>query len=1020
MRKIDLKNVRDEFSTYIGNIGEIFLDDESIKYGIVNFRASDGMTPGGLLISGGGGGGETAPTADGTFTTLPDFLEFVGGTFLRTGQTSNGVFFDGNAGSNDISYPVRTNFSINGNTKVIVTVDMLVNDECSDFGLCVFEDGVQPEWKWGRNTTRIAAQYNCTDPKIDTFDNSVGSGWSILGPGTYRVRFTYDPSNTPNLTLETLDTSDNVLDTITTNGTLNTSVDYRIGFAADQDDTAIRTYIQNLNIDINGGNTYSDSLQLSGAGGGATGPTGPAASGVFVATNFTATLGQTVFTVDYVVDYIEVYINGAKLIDGVDFTATNGTSFTLAAGANAGDTVEVVAWQIANVTQMTGPAGVTGPTGSIGADGASVSIFVYTSNSFVQMGTFDPLSLGAMTLPTPAPSGGIQWNNSTQINSTSVYISAVNGDGFDIGPLLGTAGIGKSFSIQDKGNSGNFQKWEITGVPTLYDTTWIFPVVLLDSGGDGTTNFLDGTPIALSVVYQGLTGPTGSVGAASTVTGPRGNTGPQGVQGSGGSQGAPGVDGMDGATGPVGATGPAGTNGTNGSNGANGATGYTGPAGVGTTGPAGTNGSNGSTGYTGPAGSGSTGPASIVTGPTGPAGGGGGSTGYTGPQGIQGVTGPAGGGGGGTTGPAGATGPVGSGSTGPTGLRGTTGYTGPAGTNGTNGSNGSTGPAGTNGSNGATGPAGTNGTNGATGPQGVTGPAGGGGGSTGYTGPQGIQGVTGPAGGGGGTTGPAGSTGPQGIQGVTGPAGGGGGGTTGPAGSTGPAGTNGSNGATGYTGPAGGGGGSTGPQGIQGPTGWTGPAGSGSTGPAGTNGTNGATGPAGTNGTNGSTGPVGATGPAGGGGGTTGPAGSTGPQGIQGVTGPAGTGGGGAAGVFTTYYDKVVISYTASAITSCTFTSVSGNVASVTGSGTSLTITMNAGFIPYQWIVYGHTGAAPTDTWKTGIGTQTGGTATMLSNLANPASGGVWTLSQATTTNTYAGSGAGSSEILILSRSTSL
>ena len=206
----------------------------------------------------------TEPTADGTFCTLPDFLEFVGGTSLRTGQTNEGVFFDGNAGSDNISYPVRSNFSINGTTKVTVTVDMVVNDECSDFGLCVFEDGVQPEWSWNSNPTRIAAQYDCTTPEINTLEDSTSASWDIPNAGTYRVRFTYDPINAPNVTLETLDTSNTVLNTITINGTLNTSNDYYIGFAADQDDTRLRTYIQNLNISIDGGDEYDNSLQLAG------------------------------------------------------------------------------------------------------------------------------------------------------------------------------------------------------------------------------------------------------------------------------------------------------------------------------------------------------------------------------------------------------------------------------------------------------------------------------------------------------------------------------------------------------------------------------------------------------------------------------------------------------------------------------------------------------------------------------------------------------------------------------------
>ena len=214
--------------------------------------------------------GAQAPTANGTFSTLPDFLQFVGGTLVRTGQTGEGVFFDGDAGDPYISYPVRTNFSINGSTKVVVTVDMVVNDGCSDFGLCVFEDnenGIQPQWAWDPNPTRIAAQYDCTTPYIYTLDDSIGSGWNIPNNGTYRVRFTYDPQNLNSVKLETLTTSNTLLDTITIGGTLNTSNQYYIGFSADQDSTNLRTYIKNLTIAINGGNTYTNSLQLSGSGG---------------------------------------------------------------------------------------------------------------------------------------------------------------------------------------------------------------------------------------------------------------------------------------------------------------------------------------------------------------------------------------------------------------------------------------------------------------------------------------------------------------------------------------------------------------------------------------------------------------------------------------------------------------------------------------------------------------------------------------------------------------------------------
>ena len=58
--------------------------------------------------------------------------------------------------------------------------------------------------------------------------------------------------------------------------------------------------------------------------------------------NATATAAQTSFNVSYTAGLIQVFMNGIKLINGSDFTATNGTSVTLASGAAAGDVLEFV------------------------------------------------------------------------------------------------------------------------------------------------------------------------------------------------------------------------------------------------------------------------------------------------------------------------------------------------------------------------------------------------------------------------------------------------------------------------------------------------------------------------------------------------------------------------------------------------------------------------------------------------------------------------------------------------------
>ena len=71
---------------------------------------------------------------------------------------------------------------------------------------------------------------------------------------------------------------------------------------------------------------------------------GSAVNGTSERQVYAATSGQTVFPVVYDTGYVDVYLNGVKLQAGVDFTATNGTSITLTAGATAGDIVDIVAF----------------------------------------------------------------------------------------------------------------------------------------------------------------------------------------------------------------------------------------------------------------------------------------------------------------------------------------------------------------------------------------------------------------------------------------------------------------------------------------------------------------------------------------------------------------------------------------------------------------------------------------------------------------------------------------------------
>ena len=90
---------------------------------------------------------------------------------------------------------------------------------------------------------------------------------------------------------------------------------------------------------------------------------------------FTATSGQTSFTgLSYTVNNVHVFQNGVRLVDGTDYTATNGNSITLTVGAAADDQVVVVSYNTFQTSDTVSAS--TGGTFSnavtIDADGSTV------------------------------------------------------------------------------------------------------------------------------------------------------------------------------------------------------------------------------------------------------------------------------------------------------------------------------------------------------------------------------------------------------------------------------------------------------------------------------------------------------------------------------------------------------------------------------------------------------------------------------------------------------------------------
>ena len=87
---------------------------------------------------------------------------------------------------------------------------------------------------------------------------------------------------------------------------------------------------------------------------------GSSVNGTSARFKYTASGGQTTFTgsddngntLAYDASFIDVYLNGVKLVNGTDVTVTSGTSVVLASGATAGDIIDIVGFGTFNVAAI--------------------------------------------------------------------------------------------------------------------------------------------------------------------------------------------------------------------------------------------------------------------------------------------------------------------------------------------------------------------------------------------------------------------------------------------------------------------------------------------------------------------------------------------------------------------------------------------------------------------------------------------------------------------------------------------
>jgi hypothetical protein len=140
---------------------------------------------------------------------------------------------------------------------------------------------------------------------------------------------------------------------------------------------------------------------------------------------------QTSFTVTdgYRSGYLDVYRNGIRLVDGSDFTASNGTTFSLTTPATGGDVVDIIAYKTLNIQYAEFAGLSTNVDGGYGSlTNLQVSGISTLGNVLIGAGGTDLLVKGnaRVTGILTIGQGSIVLNGSTDTISGSTFLNSTN------------------------------------------------------------------------------------------------------------------------------------------------------------------------------------------------------------------------------------------------------------------------------------------------------------------------------------------------------------------------------------------------------------------------------------------------------------------------------------------------------------------------------------------------------------------------------------------------------------------
>ena len=158
---------------------------------------------------------------------------------------------------------------------------------------------------------------------------------------------------------------------------------------------------------------------------------GSSVNGTAARFKYTASGGQTTFTgsddagatLSYDAGFIDVYLNGAKLVNGTDVTVTSGTSVVLASGATAGDIISIVAYGTFNVAAINA-ANITAGTLATARGGTGLSSIGSAGQALVVNAGGNALEFSTIQASEITTQGNVFSNYNTISSNTTTTLSS--------------------------------------------------------------------------------------------------------------------------------------------------------------------------------------------------------------------------------------------------------------------------------------------------------------------------------------------------------------------------------------------------------------------------------------------------------------------------------------------------------------------------------------------------------------------------------------------------------------------